>query len=85
MLILLGGARELLGRGSLFRNAEFLFGPGAASWRIDVGDGSAGLLVATLPPGAFIGLGLLVAARNRLHRSAAGDVEANESPAAAQP
>lgn len=85
VLVLLGGARELLGHGSLFRNAEFLFGPGAENWRIDVGAGSAGLLIATLPPGAFIGLGLLVAARNRLNRAAPGDLEADDSPAAARP
>jgi electron transport complex protein RnfE len=64
VLVLLGGIRELLGHGTLLRNAEFLFGPGAAGWEMDIG--GAGLLLAILPPGAFIGLGLLVAARNAL-------------------
>ncbi|MGI9342782.1 MAG: Rnf-Nqr domain containing protein, partial [Gammaproteobacteria bacterium] len=68
VLVLLGGVRELLGHGTLLRDAEYLFGPGATGWRIDIGDGSTGLLLALLPPGAFIGLGLLVAARNVLHR-----------------
>ena len=67
VLVLLGGARELIGYGSLLRNAEFLFGPAAESWQIQVGAAPSGLLLAILPPGAFIGLGLLVAARNRLH------------------
>jgi len=83
VLVLLGGLRELFGYGSLFRNAEFLFGPTAASWRIDFGGGSAGLLLAILPPGAFIGLGLLVAARNLLRRpiAAAGATATEPGPA----
>ena len=82
VLILLGGVRELLGYGTLLRNAEFLFGPAAANWRIDVADVSAGLLIAILPPGAFIGLGVLVAARNRLQRRAPGNGEARDADAA---
>lgn len=85
VLILLGGLRELLGHGSLLRNAEFLFGPDAANWRIDVGDGSTGLLIAILPPGAFIGLGLLVAARNwsqKARRTDVGPAESTPTPQA---
>lgn len=78
VLILLGGIRELLGHGSLLRNAEFLFGPAAANWQIDIGDGSAGLLLAILPPGAFIGLGLLVAARNLRRRDSRAQPESSE-------
>ncbi|MFQ5633811.1 MAG: Rnf-Nqr domain containing protein, partial [Gammaproteobacteria bacterium] len=85
VLILLGGLRELIGHGSLLRNAEFLFGPAAENWRIDIGDGSAGLLIAVLPPGAFIGLGLLVAARNRLHRDRREAADHVESDSTARP
>lgn len=63
VLIVLGGLRELIGYGTLFRNAEFLFGPAGASLQITLGDGSSGLLLAILPPGAFIGLAMLVALR----------------------
>lgn len=60
VLLLLGAARELVGRGTLFAGMDLLFGPAAA------GSGLAlpvdGLLLAALPPGAFIGLGLMVAA-----------------------
>lgn len=85
VLILLGGIRELVGHGTLLRNAEFLFGPNAASWQMQFGDAPSGLLLAILPPGAFIGLGLLVAARNRLHASisakdAAGDAGTAPTP-----
>ena len=81
VLILLGGLRELLGHGTLLRNAEFLFGESAESWRIDIGDGSSGLLIAILPPGAFIGLGLLVAARKLLQRKPAAGTRGHAAEA----
>ncbi|MFW2406044.1 MAG: electron transport complex subunit E [Gammaproteobacteria bacterium] len=79
VLVLLGGVRELVGYGTLLRNAEFLFGPGAANWQLQIGAAPSGLLLAILPPGAFIGLGLLVATRNRLH----ADRSAGQSDTAA--
>lgn len=68
-LLALGGVREALGQGSLFAGMEHLFGPPAANWRIDLGGGQP-LLIALLPPGAFIIAGLLLglgnAVRNRV-------------------
>lgn len=64
VLIVLGGLRELVGHGSLLRDAEMLFGPAAASWQIQLFNADRGLLIALLPPGAFILLGLMVAAKN---------------------
>lgn len=64
LLVAMGSVREVIGRRSLFADAELLFGPGAAGWGIEFGDG--GLLLATLPPGAFIVLALFVAGRNAL-------------------
>lgn len=61
-LILLGGMRELIGNGTLFAGADMLFGPAAAGLELRVADG--GFLLALLPPGAFLGLALLVAVRN---------------------
>ena len=68
-LLALGGVRELLATGSLLGNMEALFGPGAAHWQIHIVD--AGLLIAALPPGAFIVAGLLLALLNavRQHRT----------------
>jgi len=66
VLVALGGMRELIGRGSLFFGAEHLFGPQAADLTIQFFEPSGGLLLALLPPGAFIGLALLVALKNRL-------------------
>ncbi|MGO1245954.1 MAG: electron transport complex subunit E [Oceanisphaera sp.] len=64
VLLVLGGLRELLGQGTLFDGAELLLGDWAASLRVDILHLDNGFLLAILPPGAFIGLGLLVAAKN---------------------
>lgn len=66
VLVVLGGLRELLGTGSLFDHAELLFGPVARDWSWRLFAADRGLLLALLPPGAFIGLGLLVALKNCL-------------------
>jgi len=63
-LIVLGGFRELLGSGTLLAQADLLFGDAAKDWKINVFDDSSGILLAMLPPGAFIGLGLLIALKN---------------------
>lgn len=66
-LIVLGFARELVGRGSLLNNAGTL-GNWAEHLEINVFSVDMGFLLAMLPPGAFISLGLLIAARNWLGR-----------------
>jgi len=62
VLVTLGAARELIGQGTLFAGAHMMFGEGARILEIQVMDG--GFLLALLPPGAFLGLGLMVAAKN---------------------
>ncbi|MCF7968618.1 MAG: electron transport complex subunit E [Methylococcaceae bacterium] len=64
VITLLGGLREVIGTGHLFRGAEGLFGLVAADWEIELLPGHEGFLLALLPPGAFIGLGLLIAMKN---------------------
>lgn len=59
----LGALRELLGYGTLFSGAEQLFGPAAAGFELVILPERQGLLIATLPPGAFLLLGCLVAFR----------------------
>lgn len=61
VLVALGAMRELIGFGSLFRGADLIFGPGIDLTIAVTAD--RGLLLATLPPGAFFGLACLVAAR----------------------
>lgn len=64
VLIVLGALREILGSGTLFANLDQLFGPAAATLRLDFG--FDGMLIAILPPGAFFGLAGLLAIRNML-------------------
>ena len=75
VLVVLGGMRELVGQGTLFSEAHLMFGEAARGIELSLGEGFRGLLLAVLPPGAFIGLGLLIAVKNlidrRIERSAA--------------
>ncbi|MBI1424533.1 MAG: RnfABCDGE type electron transport complex subunit E [Gammaproteobacteria bacterium] len=64
VLVTLGAMRELIGYGTLFRQFNLLFGDAAASMKIIVFHDYPGFLLAILPPGAFIGLGLLIAVKN---------------------
>lgn len=74
VLLVLGGFRELLGQGTLFDGAELLLGDWASVLRMDVLHLDNGFLLAILPPGAFIGLGLLVASKNWLDNKLAAKV-----------
>jgi len=64
VLVVLGTMRELIGQGTLFDGADLLLGPWAQSLRIEVFSFDNQFLLAILPPGAFLGLGLLIAAKN---------------------
>lgn len=64
VLVLLGGMRELIGQGTLFSQAHLMFGEAARGFSITVIEDYRGFLMALLPPGAFIGLGLIVALKN---------------------
>jgi electron transport complex protein RnfE len=74
-LLALGLARELVGRGSLLNGAGALFGSWAQRFELKVFSVDMGFLLAMLPPGAFISLGLLIAARNWLARRRSRDHE----------
>lgn len=64
VLVAIGATRELLGTGMLFTNMHLLFGSIAEHWQIVVFDNYKGFLLAILPPGAFLVLGLLIALKN---------------------
>ncbi len=64
VLVVLGGIRELIGFGTLFANAQLMFGSFGESMKITFSENYSGFLLAVLPPGAFIGLGLLIAIKN---------------------
>lgn len=66
VLVVLGGLREALGKGTLLSGIDLALGPMAKDWVIPLAPDYGGFLLAILPPGAFIGLGLLIALRNRI-------------------
>jgi Na+-translocating ferredoxin:NAD+ oxidoreductase subunit E len=67
VLAVLGAIRELVGKGTLFSGVDLVFGASAKAWILTIPDYN-GLLLAILPPGAFIGLGLLIALHNWLQK-----------------
>jgi electron transport complex protein RnfE len=66
VLVLLGAMRELLGYGTLFDGANLLLGDWATSLKITVFETDSPFLLAILPPGAFLCMGLLIALKNLL-------------------
>ena len=64
VLVVLGGLRELLGQGTLLAQAHLMFGDAGRALTLTVLDDYRGFLLAILPPGAFIGLGLMIAGMN---------------------
>jgi len=64
VLVLLGAARELIGQGTILSEAHLMFGESARNLTVVVFEDYRGFLMALLPPGAFIGLGLIVALKN---------------------
>jgi electron transport complex protein RnfE len=67
VLGVLGAFRELIGKGTLFSGIDLALGDMASNWVLHVIPNYKGFLIAILPPGAFIGLGLLIAGRNWLN------------------
>src|SRR3990167_8685454 len=68
VLVLIGGIREILGSGTLFAQASSLLGAHFQWLELTVLPGFQGILLAILPPGAFIALGFLLAGKRVLDR-----------------
>jgi electron transport complex protein RnfE len=64
VLLVLGAMREVLGQGTLFDGADLLLGDWAKALRLEVFHADSHFLLAMLPPGAFLGMGLLIALKN---------------------
>ena len=64
VLVVLGAMREMIGFGTLFAKADLMFGESVSWMSLTLFDDYSGFLLAILPPGAFIGLGLLAALKN---------------------
>jgi len=91
VLLVLGAMREILGQGTLFDGADLLLGEWASVLRIEVFHSDNHFLLAMLPPGAFIGMGLLIALKNsidqrqaRKHAVAKGSIARARVTGAAQ-
>jgi H+/Na+-translocating ferredoxin:NAD+ oxidoreductase subunit E len=82
VLVTLGGLRELVGHGTLFAQAQLMFGDAGRALSLTLIENYRGFLLAILPPGAFMGLGLMIAARNLINARREQRVLARELPVA---
>ena len=64
VLVVLGAMRELVGFGTLLSQADLMFGELGKSMTIQPWEQYTGHLLAILPPGAFLGLGFIIAIKN---------------------
>jgi electron transport complex protein RnfE len=64
VLVLLGGMREFLGKGTLFSGLDLILGQSYKDMGVEFFSNYEGFLLAVLPPGAFLGLALLIALTN---------------------
>lgn len=71
VLVVIGGVREILGSGTLFSGASLLLGEHFHWLEITVIPHYQGILLAILPPGAFIVLGFLLAFKRVVDRKRA--------------
>ncbi|HDG1518199.1 TPA: electron transport complex subunit E [Vibrio cholerae] len=71
VLVVLGSLREIIGNGTLFDGADLLLGEWAKVLRIEVFHFDSAFLLALLPPGAFIGVGFLIAAKSVIDKQIA--------------
>lgn len=67
-LTVLGALREIIGQGTVFDGIENLFGEQAQFLTLHIYHTESSFLLFILPPGAFIGLGLLIAIKNRIDK-----------------
>lgn len=83
ILLLLGAMREIVGQGTIFTNMDLIFGESAKSWGINIIEHYPNFLFAILPPGAFVGMGLLIAAKNKIDQVQKDKAEKEKAPVVA--
>jgi electron transport complex protein RnfE len=74
-LVLLGSFREILGSGTLFANASLLLGEKFSFLQITIIPEYRGFLLMILPPGGFLALGLVLAAKRQIDKANAKSKE----------
>ena len=70
VLLTLGASREILAQGTLFTGIETLLGDWAQFLTLTLYHTDSTFLVAALPPGAFIIMGLIIALKNAIDQGA---------------
>ncbi len=80
VLVVLGAMREIIGQGTLFDGADLLLGDWASALRMEVFHFDTSFLLALMPPGAFIGVGLLIALKNIIDKQIAARQPKQEKP-----
>lgn len=80
VLSILGALREVIGQGTLFDGADLLLGSWAASLRVEIFHIDSSFLLALLPPGAFIGVGFLIALKQVIDKQIDKRKPAAEKP-----
>ena len=68
VLVILGGFREILGSGTLFSNASLLLGESFAFLETTLIPEYRGFLIMIMPPGGFLALGFILAAKRRFDK-----------------
>jgi Na+-translocating ferredoxin:NAD+ oxidoreductase subunit E len=68
VLTVLGMMREIIGFGTVFAQADIMFGDAASILTVTLFQDYRGFLVAVLPPGAFFGLALLIVGKNLIEQ-----------------
>jgi len=84
VLATLGGLRELVGQGTLLSQAHLMFGELGRHLTLTVIADYRGFLLAILPPGAFMGLGFLIAGMNIINARREQRAAARVLPVAVQ-
>lgn len=84
-LTLLGGVREVLGSGTLFAHASSLLGPHFHWMEMTLLPANKGILLAILPPGGFIVLGVMIALKRIVDQRMAARRQSSQEDTAAVP
>jgi electron transport complex protein RnfE len=82
-LTMIGALREVVGMGTLFADAELLFGPAFKFMEMRLLPEDTGILMMILPPGGFLALGLLVVGKRMLDVRAGKEISMGGAHSAA--
>ena len=74
-LTTIGAVREILGTGTLFADAHLLLGPAFSFMELKLIPDYKGFLLMILPPGGFLAVGFLIAAKRIIDRRSASRAE----------